>query len=121
MFPSMQNARDRCKELGGNLPIIRSADQNQFIFDQIKDVEGISKWGVWIDAYRGADGKFTWGNGTSLGGNYNAWKIGEPNDLDDNEDCAHMYAKEDHLASFWNDIRCDLFMSNAAILCQKSL
>ena len=117
----MEEARKRCKELRGNLPIIRSADQNQFIFDQIKDVQGISKWGVWIDSYRGADGKFAWGDGTPLEGNYNAWKNGEPNNHDGNEDCVQMYAKEADLASFWNDIRCDFSMPDAAILCQKSL
>ena len=117
----MQNARDRCEELGGHLPIIRSAEENQFIFDQIKNVQGISRWGVWIDADRQADGKFVWGDGTPLEGHYTNWANGEPNDHRGNEDCVHMYAKKSNLESFWNDMPCDFFMGDGAILCQKGI
>ena len=117
----MQNARDRCEELGGNLPIIRSAEENQFIFDQIKNVQGISKWGVWIDADRKADGKFVWGDGTPLKGHYTNWNRGEPNDNGGIEDCVHMYSQKTRHKSFWNDMRCDFFMPDGAILCQKGI
>ena len=119
----MQSARDRCKELEASLPTIRSAEENQFIYDQIRNVPGISKWGVWIDAYRQADGKFAWGDDTPLDGHYTNWYGGEPNDVGGNEDCVQMYAKEGNLnfESYWNDLRCDYFMPDAAIMCQKEI
>ena len=121
MGPSVQNARDRCEELGGNLPIIRSAGENQFIFDQIKNVQGISNRGVWIDAERQADGKFVWGDGTPLEGHYTNWDDGEPNDQRGNEDCVHMYGQNGGHESFWNDVPCDFFLPGGGILCQRGI
>lgn len=118
----MSNARSRCQELGGDLPIIKSADQNEFIFSLARNQTGVSKWGVWLGLTRNADdAKFYWIDGSPLEGGYDNWKMDEPNDLEGHEDCVNLYVRQEDLKRFWNDIHCTFFMPDAAILCQRSI
>ena len=98
----MSDAREKCKEMGGDLAIIRSANENQFIFDLVTKTRGIPEhWGVWIGLQRKADGNFQWVDGSPL--EYNKWYPGEPNDTGGREDCGHMGTS----GGGWNDSPCD--------------
>ena len=46
--PVAQVARSTCLSLGGDLAIISSAEENQFVFDLIKKQDTFTKLGAWI-------------------------------------------------------------------------
>ena len=98
----MSDARKKCQEMGGELAIIESEKENEFIFDLVKKTNGLSRWGVWIGLQRQDDGSFQWVDGTPVV--YNGWATGEPNDNHGREDCAHMYLD---VEGKWNDCPCD--------------
>ena len=54
------DARQHCQNLGGDLAIIKSENQNDFIFSLIQSQNTFTKWGAWIGIQRKADGKFYW-------------------------------------------------------------
>ena len=126
------DARRSCQEMGADLPIIKSADENQFIFDLLREKEGKEAilYGVWLGFHRQADSKFYWIDGTPLNGSYSAWKNGEPNNGRgrDPEDCGHMLGAGESQGK-WNDLLCDLdghwfWVNNPGnipfLLCQKN-
>ena len=107
------DGRAYCKNIGGELAVIRTANDNQFIFDLLKKQNTVTEWGVWLGLYRKADGMFYWTDDKPLmdtvedpfEGQYLAWNTGEPNNHDGHENCVHMYA-QGSLQGKWNDIRC---------------
>ena len=103
----MSDARNKCQEMGGELAIIESEKENEFIFDLIKKTDGLSLWGVWIGLQRQDDGSFQWVDGTPVV--YNGWETGEPNDHKGIEDCANMYSAlaGSPKGGNWNDLPCD--------------
>ena len=101
-FRKMSDARNKCKQMEGDIAIIRSAHENQFIFDLVKKTAGLPGWGAWIGLQRTADGSFKWVDGTPL--DYDAWNSGEPNDNGGREDCVAMYW---NVGGKWNDAPCD--------------
>ena len=116
--PQMSDARTICQNLGGDLAIIRSQDENNFITDLVRNKVTGQSWGAWIGLHKDADGMFYWIDGTPLTGQYSAWASGEPN---------FVYHKCVHTAIYregkWNDNTCSFpesSRSNAPIvLCQK--
>lgn len=110
--------------MGGDLAIIRSADENSFISDLLKKQRGLTEWGAWLGFYRKADNKFYWIDDTPLEGQYTAWNFGEPNNyLGGPEDCGNMVG-----TGTWNDLYCNLRIqefwinnphNNPFALCQK--
>ena len=114
------DARTTCQNLGGDLAIIRSQDENNFVRDLMQKQTG-QDWGAWIGLYRNAsDNMFYWIDGTPLAGQYSAWAKGEPKYSTDY--CVHMYNVLDKLGK-WNDFKCNLdkaFKLEApVVLCQK--
>ena len=108
----MNYARQECQGMNADLLIINSAEENTFIADLLK-AKGV-KWG-WIGLQRNTkDSTFYWIDGTPI--EYDAWRSGEPNNDDGNENCAYI----DVVASYggWNDIPCDI---RNIVLCQKAL
>ena len=116
------NARQHCQDVGANLAIIKSADQNDFIFNLIRSQNTVTKWGAWIGIERRADGKLYWLDGAPVEGKYSSWAAGEPNG---DGNCVQMYGTQDlSLGKKWNDISCQLgsHVTDApVILCQKPL
>ena len=121
-------ARDICLNLEGDLPIIKSVGENEFIFELAKkqdNVAGLYIFGLWIGLKRKNGGEFYWVDDTPLGQRYQAWVPGEPN-KPDIEHCGHMYVQGANQQK-WNDIRCDLDSSKdynnmgMIVLCQKKL
>ncbi|KAL9965920.1 hypothetical protein ACROYT_G029787 [Oculina patagonica] len=115
---SWSDARTTCKNLGGDLAIIRSDDENEFINELITKQQTVQNWGAWIGLYRKADTKFYWIDDTPLDGQYSAWESGEPNRLD--EKCVHARPRKE---GKWNDQKCNLLEKDMykapVVLCQK--
>ena len=118
------DARQHCQNLGGDLAIIKSENQNNFIFSLIQSQNTFTKWGAWIGIQRRkADGKFYWIDNTPADGSYSIWAGGEPNNAGGSENCVQMYGNH-RLGKKWNDFSCELgsHVTNApVILCQKTL
>ncbi|XP_078380212.1 C-type lectin domain family 4 member E-like isoform X2 [Oculina patagonica] len=117
---SWSDARTTCQNLGGELAIIRSADENEFILDLLRKQQTVQFWGAWIGLYRKADTKFYWIDDTPLEGQYSAWASGEPNKAE--EKCVQIYAGS-YSPGKWNDNCCNLSESKLTkapvVLCQK--
>ena len=115
------DARRTCQNFGGDLAIIKSADENKFIFDLTKKQKTVTAWGVWLGLYRKADKKFYWIDDTPLAGQYSDWGRGEPNDPA-KEKCGNMFGTGSGQGK-WNDLRCDVSQADLkyapSILCQK--
>ena len=111
-------ARRTCQNLGGDLAVIKSANESKFIFDLVKKQKTVTSHGVWLGLYRKADNKFYWVDGTPEAGQYSTWAKGEPSSF--SEKCALMYGATS-LQGTWNDLSCNRSYSrdNPVILCQK--
>lgn len=108
----MSDAREKCRQMEGDIAMIRSAYENQFIFNLVEKTRGIPEhWGVWIGLQRKADGSFQWVDESPLG--YSKWYPGEPNDTGGREDCGHMGTS----GGGWNDSPCD-WEVEPAFVCQ---
>ena len=108
--------------LGGDLAIIKSAAENNFIFSLLKKQKTITDWGVWLGFVRKADNKFYWIDDTPLARGYTAWTSGEPNNV--SEKCGNMFGTPHRHGGKWNDIPCDIDPASQwkyaqVILCRK--
>ena len=108
--------------LGGDLAIIKSADENNFIFTLFKKQKTITDWGVWLGFVRKADNKFYWIDDTPLAKGYTAWARGEPNHV--SEKCGHIFGSPHPHGGKWNDMTCDINPASRwkyapVILCKK--
>lgn len=112
------DARRTCQNLGGDLAVIKSADENKFIFDLVKKQKTVTTYGAWLGLNRKADNKFYWVDGTPEAGQYSAWARGEPNSV--SEKCGHMYGTTSRQGK-WNDAGCQFSYSSRTpvVLCQK--
>ena len=116
------DARRTCLMLGGELAIIRSAAENNFIFDLGKKQKTFTAWGAWLGFVRKADNTFYWIDDTPLARGYTAWASGQPNNSNGNENCGNMFGTGSS-GEKWNDLWCDLSPAQLklapVILCQK--
>ena len=110
--------------LGGDLAIIKSADENNFIFTLLKKQNTITVLGVWLGFVRKADNKFYWIDDTPLAKGYTAWARSEPNNV--NEKCGNMFGFSSihGPGGKWNDLSCDVDLAKhwkyaPVILCKK--
>lgn len=97
-----------CKDKGGELAIIESAEENDFI------AKNVLKRIAWIGLRRNEEHEFYWIDGFPLEGTFSAWGRGEPNNV--KEECALMSK-----AGKWDDVFCTTpaIYKSADILCQK--
>jgi len=109
--------------LGGDLAIIRSADENNFIFDLLKKQKTFTSMGAWLGFVRKADNKFYWIDDTPLARGYHVWGRAEPNNVNGNEECGNMFGTYSGGPGKWNDQPCDMDPAHLklapVILCQK--
>ena len=98
------DARRTRQKLGGDLAIIKSAAENNFVFGLtiiIIKRKTVTVWGVWFGLARKADTRFYWNDDTPVAKGYTAWATGESNSV--KEKCAHLYGTGNR-AGNWNDI-----------------
>ncbi|NXD57275.1 MRC1 protein, partial [Corvus moneduloides] len=95
---SMEKARGFCKKNGGDLVVIETESEKNFLWKYVfyKD------WGnnFYIGLSVSLDRTFRWMDGTSV--NYVAWAPNEPNFANNDENCVVMYT---HTGT-WNDLNC---------------
>lgn len=115
--------------MGGDLAVIRSAEENQFILDLLLKQKTVTWGGAWIGFQRNAsDSKFYWIDGSPVEGPYQNWGSWEPNNQGNQENCGNMFGtqKDWNLRGKWNDVKCEVSESVPPndcplILCQKPI
>ena len=118
-FNKMADARQQCQNVGADLPIISSAEENNFILDLLEK-EG-KDW-AWVGLQRNtSDLAFYWVNGSELRGKYSAWNAGEPNNSEGVENCAYMKGYRNINKGKWNDCRCEYKADRPSVVCQKAI
>ena len=87
------DARVFCTDLGGDLAVLETEEENQFMYDAGAEsmVFGLTDEAV--------EGSFVWVDGQSA--TYDAWAEAQPDDAGGDEDCVQYYAD-----ATWNDIPC---------------
>ncbi|XP_073478621.1 hepatic lectin-like [Aquarana catesbeiana] len=102
-------ARTTCVMKQADLAVITSVEEQNFISRQTGDQP------YWIGLSDiEEEGKWTWVDGTDYASSYKAWMPNEPNNNDNNEDCAHLWLK-----GKWNDKKCS--HAEYTALCEKKL
>lgn len=93
------DARDACVDMGLDLAVLADADEARRVAD---DVRAIRRGEYWIGLDdTAAEGTFRWVDGREVAPDA-PWAPGEPNDYNNNEDCAHLRADQ----PIWNDLPC---------------
>ena len=85
-IPDLQkaiDARNECKKLGADLPVIKSTEENTFFLKLTED-----RGETWLGMYAEMNNDFHWVDGTSVADTFSAWAPGEPNYPAD-EHCAY--------------------------------
>ena len=69
-----RDARTTCQNLGGDLAIIRSQDENNFMRDLVMNQQTIQGWGAWLVLTRKTN---NWTDDTPLASQYSSNSINE--------------------------------------------
>ena len=70
------DSRIFCQTLGADLVVIKTENENQFVYNLLKNTAGARDG--WIGLYRKANNKFYWLDGRPVEGNYQMWNNGGP-------------------------------------------
>ena len=114
--------------IGGDLPIIKSAAENKFVFELMRNSDTVTAIGAWLGLERDkvSRTKFRWIDGTPLEGEYENWFDGQPDNHNGKEECVNMFmVNNTKAAGRWNDYACgcynDLPIYCPVILCQRPI
>ena len=107
------NSRRFCQSLGADLAVIKSEDENQFLYKLLPKTSGEPSG--WIGLYRKADYKFYWLDDRPEEGNYQNWSDGNPSDSGGTEDCVHL--RGGNFDGKWNDLTCS--RTDPVAICQR--
>ena len=101
------------KKEGAGLAVIKSEDENRFVYDLLRNTSG-PRHG-WIGLYRKADDKFYWldGRPVNASGSCQNWNDRQPSNTGGNEDCGLFWGDRN---GTWNDRSCS--RSGPAAICQ---
>jgi len=101
MAKTWEDARDYCKSLGADLVVIDDEEENEFLAGK----GGGNFWLGLTDA--DTEDQWEWVDGRSAASPN--WAENQPDDYQENEDCAHMYILPDRpdLMGQWNDGNCE--------------
>lgn len=119
-----QDARKKCQNMGADLAIITSSDENHFIANLTKKYNIIKENGVWFGLQRLADSKFYWIDGTPLEGHFQAWRHRQPDNSGGVENCGHMRGSTHQIYGQWNDLPCSLgggYAPYPDLICEKPI
>jgi hypothetical protein len=90
--------------IGGTLAIIKSDDEQKWVFSNFSLCAEGGHAGLWIGLHRiNLGGPFVWVTGAHV--EYTNWNQGEPNDVGGIENCAHMSSADSTAPGKWNDLR----------------
>ncbi|XP_075711553.1 hepatic lectin-like [Rhinoderma darwinii] len=104
--------RNSCLKKGADLAVITS-NREQVFLTSYSDASSAKRY--WIGLHDMDDeGTWIWVDGTDYQTSYQHWKKGEPNNYEENEDCAHLWSFGE-----WNDVPCNY--ENAYGICEKKL
>ena len=106
------NSRIFCQNLGADLAVIKSEDENRFLYNLLRKTRWVSGW---IGLYRKADHKFYWLDDRPAEGNYQKWSSGNPDNSGGREDCVHLLVGNNQDEK-WNDLTCS--RSDPVAICQ---
>lgn len=112
---SWNDAQTKAVELGGNLATVRSAAEDQWIFDTFGNFDSISR-NMWIGLTdQLVEGDFYWISGEPV--TYLNWADNEPNNMLGNEPYVHIYRPGHFFSGFsWNDLDDEGIGFNGAFL-----
>ncbi|GCB78168.1 hypothetical protein scyTo_0016794 [Scyliorhinus torazame] len=101
------DAQRSCTSMHANLVVINSAEEKAFL------QRWNQKGGHWIGLSDSiCEGDWRWVDGTDYASSVKFWRQGEPNDDNNNEDCAEL-----HVCGEWNDLPCTV---KQYWICEKS-
>ncbi|XP_072347365.1 CD209 antigen-like protein C [Scyliorhinus torazame] len=101
------DAQRSCTSMHANLVVINSAEEKAFL------QRWNQKGGHWIGLSDSiCEGDWRWVDGTDYASSVKFWRQGEPNDANNNEDCAEL-----HVCGEWNDLPCTV---KQYWICEKS-
>lgn len=106
---SWQDAKDACAATGGVLAMVTTQEENKLFYAAVGPRLGLAS--VWVgfnDLAR--EGSWKWVSGAR--GHGAPWKAGEPNDFEENEDCAEWFPGNGHM----NDLSCT---AKRPFLCER--
>nr|QNH72453.1 toxin candidate TRINITY_DN20625_c6_g6_i3.p1 [Ceriantheomorphe brasiliensis] len=110
---SWDDARKLCLKHGSDLASILTPEENSFLKDWAKRSSVFDVDGYWTGGNdQATEGTFVWGDGSTF--SYSDWHAGEPNDLNNNEDCLEL--RKDFQFQ-WNDLDCSHLN---AFICKKA-
>ena len=90
-------ARQQCISLGYNLATVKNPQENSLLYSTRTSSSSTDCWIGLND--ENSEGTFVWPDGSdSL---YRNWRVGQPDDYRNAEDCVHFWDKAD-----WNDRSC---------------
>ncbi|XP_073510242.1 hepatic lectin-like isoform X2 [Phyllobates terribilis] len=108
---SWSKTRTSCISKEADLAVITSSSEQLFL-STFSEASMSKRY--WIGLHdMDEEGYWIWIDGTDYETSYQHWKKGEPNNNDDDEDCAHLWTFGE-----WNDVPCDY---QAYGICEKEL
>ena len=113
------DARETCRALGAELPVINSQEENDFILGVARAASQVPLRRLWLGLRRiGESRTFSvWVDDTHIS-DFRNWASGEPNDSG-GEDCAEMIVNGGSRGK-WNDIDCTPSVMHS-VMCEKAL
>ncbi|XP_044181051.1 uncharacterized protein LOC114966927 [Acropora millepora] len=110
------NSRRFCQDLRADLAVIESKDENQFVYDLLKNTS--DNHHGWIGLYRKDDNKFYWVDGRpQKDQKYHNWATGEPSHHRQGEKCVLLHTGKKK--GTWNDNWCSV--ANYVAVCQRPI
>ena len=114
-----EDARKVCQDKGANLVMIKSREENTFIWNLVEKQDTVAAYGAWIGLHREDDDKFYWDDDTLFyQGRDWLWRKGQPDNYLGKENCVHILERK------WNDLPCDAdgeMFKAPVIVCQKKM
>ncbi|XP_039608879.1 perlucin-like protein [Polypterus senegalus] len=98
-----ESSRDQCVRKGGQLVIVKSSKEQEFLENKISVMGGEEK-DYWIGLHdRFKDGEFVWVDGTPLSTSNRFWDVNQPNG-GNNENCVQIWIESQW--KHWHDFPC---------------
>ncbi|KAF2364729.1 C-type lectin-like [Trinorchestia longiramus] len=107
-FKTWDQARLHCRKNHAHLASIQDEEENAFMISQVYTLPDEV---LWLGGHASNDVGYSWTDGSPF--LFINWKMGEPNNLHDQESCLSMYPGDE---AYWNDDNCGML---AGWVCKK--